>query len=88
MSMDEQLARKLNAALAPEALEIINESHHHAGHASSPGTGESHYRVVVRSAKFNGLSRLARHRLVNAAVAEELKSSVHALAITALAIGE
>ena len=52
--------------------------------ASSPKTGESHFSVAVVSTAFAGKSRLERHRMVNAALAEELKGSVHALAITAL----
>jgi BolA protein len=75
---------KLMAALQPTRLEIINESNLHAGHSSSPGTGESHFRVLVVSSKFIGKSRLVRHRLVNAALAAELAGKVHALAIRAL----
>ena len=60
----------------------------HAGHRSSPDTGESHFRVLVVSPKFAGKSRVERHRMVNAAVAELLRGRVHALAIRALAPGE
>ncbi len=70
--------------LEPVRLDVINESHMHAGHRSSPGTGESHFRVLVISAKFAGKSRVERHRMVNAAVAELLQGRVHALAIRAL----
>ena len=69
----------------PQALEIVNDSHRHAGHASSPGTGESHFTVKVVSAAFSGKSRLERHRMVNAVLAEELKGAIHALAIEAQA---
>jgi BolA protein len=88
VSVEATIREKLVLALAPTRLEIVNESHLHAGHHSSPGTGESHFRVVVVSGAFAGKSRLARHRLVNVVLAEELKASVHALAIKAFAPGE
>lgn len=85
MSVEAAIREKLERALAPSRLEVVNESHLHAGHRSSPGTGESHFRVLVVSAMFAGKPRLARHRLVNEALAEELKGKVHALAIEAYA---
>ena len=88
MTAENRIREKLTAQLAPVVLEVVNESHYHAGHAGSPGTGESHFRVTVVSAKFAGKSRVERHRLVNAAVADELSNGVHALAIKAHAPGE
>ncbi len=88
MSMEARIRDKLNAALAPERLEILNESALHAGHHGSPGTGESHFRVRIISARFAGLNRVERHRIVNQTLAEELAGGVHALAINALAPGE
>ena len=78
------IARKLTEALAPVSLNVIDESHHHAGpgHHHHPD-GETHFRVEVVSDAFAGKSRLERHRLVNALLAEELSGRVHALAITA-----
>jgi BolA protein len=67
---------------------VVNESHMHAGHASSPGTGESHFRVLVVSPLFKGISRVERHRMVNAALANLLRHKVHAMAIKALAPDE
>jgi len=84
MSVEQSIREKLAQAFAPEALEVINESHFHAGHASSPGTGESHFAVKVVSAAFAGKSRLERHRMVNAVLADELSGKIHALAVTAL----
>jgi BolA family transcriptional regulator, general stress-responsive regulator len=75
------LEHKLVAALQPSHLEIIDESNQHHGHAGAHPSGESHFRIRIASASFNGLSRVAQHRLVNAAVADELKSRVHALAV-------
>ncbi|XP_036297677.1 bolA-like protein 1 [Pipistrellus kuhlii] len=70
---------KLEQALSPEVLELRNES---GGHAVPPGS-ETHFRVAVVSSRFEGLSPLQRHRLVHAALAEELAGPVHALAIQA-----
>ena len=75
-------------ALEPTRLDVINESHLHAGHAGSPGTGESHFRLLIVSPLFEGRSRIERHRLVNAAIDDLLKNRVHALAIKAYAPGE
>ena len=75
-------------ALRPARLDVINESELHAGHRSSPGTGESHFRVLVVSERFQGKSRIERHRMINEALAAELRGGVHALAIKAFAPGE
>src|ERR1051325_5067434 len=85
MRVEEQITKKLQQAFAPESLEIVNDSHRHAGHASSPGTGESHFTIKVVSRSFAGKTRLERHRMVSEVLAEELRGKVHALAITALA---
>jgi len=88
MSLQTRMREKLMAALRPTRLDVVNESHLHAGHASSPGTGESHFRILIVSDAFAGKSRVERHRLVNEAVREELTGGVHALAIKAAAPGE
>jgi BolA protein len=88
MSIAATIREKLMIALRPTRLDVINESHVHAGHQSSPGTGESHFRVLVMSPEFAGKSRVDRHRLVNGTLAAELKGQVHALAIQAYAPGE
>ncbi|MGD9501227.1 MAG: BolA family protein [Methyloceanibacter sp.] len=88
MTVERDIRKKLTEAFAPEALEIVNDSHRHAGHASSPGTGESHFTIKVVSAAFAGKSRLERHRMVNEVLAAELAGRIHALAITALAPDE
>ena len=80
--MDARIEASLRGAFSPARLEVINESHLHAGHAGHDGTGESHYRVRIRAAAFEGMSRLAMHRAVNRALATEL-ATVHALAIDA-----
>lgn len=88
MSVEATIREKLVRALAPTRLDIVNESHLHAGHRNSPGTGESHFRVLVVSPVFAGKSRLARQRLINETLAEELKTRIHALAIGAYAPDE
>jgi BolA protein len=85
MSVERDIRDKLTEAFAPEALEIVNDSHRHAGHAGSPGTGTSHFTIKVVSAAFAGKSRLERHRMVNDVLAQELAGKIHALAIQALA---
>ncbi len=82
------IAARLTEALAPSALAVHNESGLHAGHAGDDGTGETHFRVEVESSAFAGLSRVARQRLVNRALADLLAARIHALAIRARAPGE
>jgi BolA family transcriptional regulator, general stress-responsive regulator len=84
MPVQDTIAEKLRRAFAPTELEVVNDSHRHAGHGGSPQTGESHFSVMVVSQAFAGRSRLERHRMVNAALADELAASVHALAVTTL----
>ena len=88
MSVRSILEEKLRTAFAPEWLEIVDESHRHVGHAGHRPEGETHFRVAIVSADFAGKSRVERHRLVNAVLAEELASHVHALALKASAPGE
>ena len=88
MSAEASMREKLMIGLTPTRLDIINESELHAGHRSSPGTGESHFRIVVVSPEFSGKSRVERHRMVNALLAEELAGRVHALALRTYAPGE
>jgi BolA family transcriptional regulator, general stress-responsive regulator len=88
MSVEATMREKLLGRFQPTRLEVINESHLHAGHRGSPGTGESHFRVLIVSAQFAGKSRLQRHRLVNEALAAELEGKVHALALELRAPGE
>ncbi len=88
MSLEQSMREILMIALEPTRLDVVNESHLHAGHAGSPGTGESHFRLLVVSGLFEGRSRLERHRMVNEALADFLKNKIHALAIKAFAPGE
>jgi BolA protein len=82
------IAKKLTEALVPESLKVEDESHRHEGHAGHRPGGETHFRVYIVSQAFAGKSRVERHRMVNAVLSDELKGSVHALAIHAQAPGE
>lgn len=88
MSMQARIREKLIVGLRPTRLDVINESELHAGHRSSPGTGESHFRVLIVSDAFTGKSRVERHRMVNALLAEEAGKAVHALALSTYAPDE
>ncbi len=77
------ISEKLSKALIPHSLEVIDESHLHAGHAGARPEGETHFRVKIQSEAFQGKSLVQRHRMVNEVLAEELRGPVHALAISA-----
>ncbi|MEO0636615.1 MAG: BolA family protein [Pseudomonadota bacterium] len=80
-SIAAKIDEKLRAALEPTSLEVINESHMHAGHAGDNGTGESHFRIRILAKSLGGKTRVAQHREINSILADELKGAVHALAI-------
>ena len=83
------IEQRLIASLSPSALDVVNDSHLHAGHAGDDGSGETHFTVIVESAAFAGLSRVARQRLVNRALADLIApGGIHALAIRARAPDE
>ena len=82
------ITNKLREAFTPESLDVIDESHLHEGHSGHRPGGETHFRVYIVSNAFEGKSRIERHRMINATLAEELAGSVHALAIKAQAPGE
>jgi len=86
--MKERIAAELTRALAPTRLEVVDESHLHAGHAGSRPGGETHFRIHVVAPAFAGKGRIERHRMIYAALAGEIADGVHALALTAKAPGE
>jgi len=88
MSLHTRMREKLMTTLNPTRLDVVNESHLHAGHGGSPGTDESHFSLLIVSGDFSGKSRIERHRIVNDLLRDELRDGVHALAIKALAPGE
>ena len=74
---------RLEASLAPTDIEIIDDSHRHAGHAGAKD-GCGHFRVRIVSARFAGAKRLERHRMVYAALGSLMHTDIHALSVTAL----
>ena len=88
MSAEARLKEKLMIALRPVRLDVVNESEMHAGHRSSPGTGESHFRVLIVSDAFAGKSRVERHRMVNEVLGDEVGGRIHALALATYAPDE
>lgn len=84
MSVEDDITRKLTDSLQPQHLEVINESHMH----NVPPGSESHFKIVAVSDQFEGKMLVARHRMINQALAEELAGPVHALAIHTLTPAE
>lgn len=87
-SVEEQIRHKLMVNLRPTRLDVVNDSDRHAGHRSSPGTGNSHFQVLIVSKEFEGKSRIDRHRLVNKVLETEIAGPVHALGLKTYAPGE
>jgi BolA family transcriptional regulator, general stress-responsive regulator len=80
MRVATEMETRLRAAFSPDRLEIVNESHKHAGHGGDDGTGESHFRIIIRAAAFAPMGRVARHRAVHQALGD-LNARVHAIAL-------
>jgi BolA protein len=83
----ERLTARLNHALAPRQLDVVDDSHRHAGHAGA-ADGRGHFTVLIVSDRFAGLGTLKRHRLVYDAVGDMMTTDIHALSIQAIAPGE
>lgn len=88
MSVADTIRRKLTDRFDPVRLDIIDESHRHAGHAGARPEGETHFAVTIVSLAFGGQGRVARQRMVYQTLAEELATRVHALSLTTLAPDE
>ena len=85
MSVSDRITRTLTEAFRPVALDVVDESHLHKGHAGHRPEGETHFRVKITAEVFQGKSRVEAHRMVNAALAPEFAGGLHALAIEAKA---
>lgn len=81
MSKTQEITDRLQSALTPHALEVVDDSESHRGHAGFQDGGESHFNVYIRSEAFAGLSRIARHRAVHNALGADLMGRIHALAL-------
>lgn len=86
--IERELRAALERELAPQRLDVVNDSARHHGHAGDDGSGESHFSVLVESEKFAGLSRLERQRLVNRVLGDLPGQRIHALSVKAIAPGE
>jgi len=78
------IRERLEAALAPEHIDIVDESHKHAGHAGARESGGGHFNVTIVAAGFRERSPIQRHRMVYAAVEDLMPQEIHALSIRAL----
>ena len=83
MTRSERIRDRLSEAFAPEALDVVDDSHKHAGHAGASPEGETHYTVTIKSKAFSGLSRGAMQRAVMDALKQEFETGLHALSIKA-----
>jgi BolA protein len=81
MKVADTMRRTLTERLAPVRLDIIDDSHRHAGHAGARPEGETHFTVEVVAAAFAGRSRIERQRLVYEALADLMRERIHALAL-------
>ncbi len=81
MTIANEINRKLTAAFSPERLDVVNDSHRHAGHSGDDGTGETHFSVLIRATPFEAMNRVQRHRAVHEALGPDLIKRIHALAL-------
>jgi BolA protein len=88
MTTAETIRAKLTAAFAPAALDIVDESHLHAGHAGHRPGLSTHFRVSITAAAFAGKPRVERQRMIYGALGPLMGDPIHALALTAKAPGE
>ncbi len=88
MGVATAIRSKLTDALAPARLDIVDESHLHAGHSGARDGGESHFRLEIVSEAFAGKSRLDRQRMVYGFLADEFDQGLHALAMKTLTPAE
>lgn len=80
-SRRDEIIEILNHKFSPQYLEVIDESHKHAGHAGARPEGQTHYRIKISASHFDGMSRVAQHRTVMSVLDAQFKSGLHALAI-------
>lgn len=80
MTVADEIETRLRTSFAPDRLEVVNESHKHAGHGGDDGSGESHFRVLLRAPTLAAMTRVARHRAVHQALGD-LNARVHAIAL-------
>jgi len=80
MTLETEIRQALGR-LSPAQLDVINESALHSGHAGDDGSGESHWRVVIKAPQLDDMSRIGRHRAIHEALGKDIIGRIHALAI-------
>jgi BolA protein len=83
-----EMLKRLNSALSPTRVELVDDSEQHRGHGGYNPAGESHFILTIESAEFTGKSRVERQRMVYSALGDLMRERVHALSIRASAPGE
>ena len=83
-----EMLRRLNSALCPSAIELVDDSEQHRGHGGYNPAGESHFTLRIESPEFAGKNRVQRQRMIYTALGDLMESRVHALSIRATAPGE
>ncbi|HPF47256.1 MAG: BolA family transcriptional regulator [Alphaproteobacteria bacterium] len=81
MTVKENIELKVNKSINPEFLEVIDESHKHAGHAGARPEGETHFHINMTASVLNGKSRVERQRLIYNILKEEMAGPIHALSL-------
>ena len=81
MGLEQQINAALDSAFHPTALSVVNESHKHSGHSGDDGSGESHWKVVIRAPVFGTMSRVERHRAIHTALGQAIMGRLHALGL-------
>ena len=81
MSVRDEIEARLTEAFAPTAIEVIDDSERHHGHAGWREGGDTHFRITIASGKLDDLSRVDQHRAINAALADQFAAGMHALNI-------
>lgn len=82
MTIAAEIEEKLAVAFAPDVLEIVDDSESHRGHSGWREAGETHFHVTIAAPAFAGMSRIARHRAIHAALGRNLVARIHALGLT------
>jgi len=88
MTMEEKIKNAVEAAMDVHEMQLVNESHKHAGHAGDDGTGQTHFKLMVVSPVFEGHNRVQRQRLINAALSKCFEEGLHAISLKLLTLDE
>lgn len=82
MTVKETIELKINQSMNPKFLEVIDQSHQHAGHSGARPEGETHFHINMKADEFNDLNRVARQRLIYKILEQELNGPIHALSLS------